>query len=273
MPIHAKPNPHHAFLRFVCASGTVCLLCATGAAQAQSGAAAPAAAPAASVPTVLGRPVNERALREAARPYRWIINADQPRRDNPASAGNAANTGTSTNPAAAAATANTATLPTKPARATAAAVPAAPRPAAEPAPSPAPAPVTARLPATASPQTEPNAPPAAAAPTPTQALPTQPAVLVAAPAAAEPAPAPIRPVLQQMVEPDLPESLLNRLRRSQLVQVDMTIGMDGKVQQATVVDSSHPGLAEPVRQAVLAWVYAPLPRVTRHSVQIQVEPN
>lgn len=80
-----------------------------------------------------------------------------------------------------------------------------------------------------------------------------------------------------MVEPEVPESLLRRRPRpgtspdgQHRVLLDVEIGADGRVKAAKVRQSTNPGLDDIVRTAVLAWVYAPLPRDVTEQVELRI---
>jgi hypothetical protein len=236
--------------------------------------------PGATAPTVLGKPVDERTLRQAARPFRWILEADTSRRTVPGGAAPA-------------------TTPT-----TASAVPvprvAAPRPGGPEAslrspgagsggmsesgqglPPKAPQPDDVaqnpqawaqELPGLANPPAAAEGKPAAAAVPPSEA-----AGKLAAHSSPAPEAAPLRAQLRTMVEPEVPDSLLRRRPKpgtspdgQHRVMLDVEIGTDGRVQAATVRQSTNPALDDLVRVAVLAWVYAPLPQPVTERLELRI---
>lgn len=247
-------------------------------------------AAAASAPTVLGRKVDERAVREAARPFRWILDAEASSRR---SAGTAAVPAPTVAPVAA------------PGGSGAVAARAAPSPTLAPVPRSLPPEVAVGIrPAVSEPpQPEATSPPAsaarpartddaavaAAAPPavpaglapPGPAIASAPAAETARPAVGAPArddsrvaAAEPRPQLRVMVEPEVPDSLLRRRPRgggNHQVTLDVDIGTDGRVRDVRVRETTLAALADPVREAVLAWIYAPLARAVTETVRLQIE--
>lgn len=94
------------------------------------------------------------------------------------------------------------------------------------------------------------------------------AELAAAPAVALPATpaAPLRNIL--MVEPELPTTLLRRLRGAVEVVVGFTVNRDGSVSEVAVRSSSNPAVDGAVLDAVRQWRYEPLPQARTHAVQL-----
>lgn len=89
--------------------------------------------------------------------------------------------------------------------------------------------------------------------------------------AAMPGELPPPPVLQPLklltlVEPQVPERLLRRTNGRLEFVIDLTIGEDGRVLQASVRPPVPADVAELIVQAVRAWRYAPQPVERTHQV-------
>jgi outer membrane biosynthesis protein TonB len=87
-----------------------------------------------------------------------------------------------------------------------------------------------------------------------------------------------KPVLKTLVEPDVPESQLRKRPRGPAsvggnhgVLLDIDIGADGKVKAVRVRESTNPAIEDPVRDAVLRWVYQPMAQAVTETVQLQID--
>lgn len=216
----------------------------------------------------------ERARRQAANPMRIILEAAKGKRragvdDTPAPAPD-----TSVRPvvnrSAAASVAAAAPTPETPARVApppAAVSPPAPAPVAV-APTPAPEPVVTQITLTSD-----VVQAKAAAPVPSLA-PTGAATVAAG--GVTPAPmalpalevAQARPRLLTMVEPDLPQRLLDELGRNATVAVDMTIRPDGTVGDIAIAGVAPRGLQRVLAATIEQWRFAPLPAARPHRVEL-----
>lgn len=210
----------------------------------------------------------ERARRQAANPMRIILEAAKGKRragvdDTPAPASDTSVRPVVSRSAAAAADA-------APRTAAAAPVPAATTPPAPalPAPAPEPAPVETQITLTSDVvQSKAAAPvpaiaPVGVAPVRGTAVPPPPMALPALEVAQA------RPRLLSMVEPELPQRLLDDLGRNATVAVDMTIRPDGTVGDIDIVGAAPRGLQRVLAEALEQWRFAPLPTARQHRIEL-----
>lgn len=209
----------------------------------------------------------ERARRQAASPMRIILEAAKGKRrvdDAPAPAPD-----TSVRPVVNRSAAAPVAVAT-PAVVTAAPAPVAPAPApaVAAAPAPAPEPVVMQVTLTSDVvQTKAAAPVPALSPT---RLPAVQATAVAPLPVALPAleVAPARPRLLSMVEPELPQRMLDELGRNATVAVDMVIRPDGTAGDITIAGAAPRGLQRVVAAAIEQWRFAPLPAARPHRIEL-----
>jgi hypothetical protein len=216
----------------------------------------------------------ERARRQAANPMRIILEASKAKR-RPDEAPAAAET--SVRPVVNRTTPPAATVPpevtTRSVSLPPAAQPAAlAQPVAAPVPAPAPA-VTAPVQEPAVTLSSDALKAKAASPVPAlapgNAPVVSPAAVPAAPLAVPAAAVAVaRPKLVSMVEPELPQRLLDDLGRNATVTVDLTIRPDGTVGDVAVVGVSPRGLQRALSNALEQWRFSPVPAPYRHRVEL-----
>jgi len=77
-----------------------------------------------------------------------------------------------------------------------------------------------------------------------------------------------RPRLLSMVEPEVPQRLLDELGRNATVAVDMTIKPDGSVGNVAVASSAPRALLRVLTNALEQWRFAPSPVPRQHRVEL-----
>ncbi|MDP1899652.1 MAG: hypothetical protein Q8K96_04270 [Rubrivivax sp.] len=84
----------------------------------------------------------------------------------------------------------------------------------------------------------------------------------------EPAAEPVRPKLVTMVEPQVPQRVLQEIRGTVEVLADLTIRPDGTVSQVVLVPPAHRLLQRYVEAALEQWRFEPLAAQRVHRVQL-----
>lgn len=80
--------------------------------------------------------------------------------------------------------------------------------------------------------------------------------------------APSRPRLASIVEPELPQRVLDEMGRNATVLVDLTIRPDGSVSKAALVSSGPRQLMRFLEPTLMEWKFDPLPSERVHRVEL-----
>ncbi|MDP3223010.1 MAG: hypothetical protein Q8M96_07730, partial [Rubrivivax sp.] len=80
--------------------------------------------------------------------------------------------------------------------------------------------------------------------------------------------APVRPRLASVVEPELPQRVLEELGRNAAVLVDLTIRPNGSVSKVALVSAGPRQLMRFLEPTLMEWKFDPLPSERVHRIEL-----